>query len=200
MKKVNNMKSVMSHDFSRAPSINAPRSSFDRSFGHKTTFDAGLLIPFYVDDVIPGDTFNLNSTIFARLNTPAFPVMDNMYLDTHFFFVPTRLIWDNARKFYGEQQDPGDSIDYTIPTMNFGAVPEGSVGDYFGLPAGESIGPGKVSALYHRAYKLIWNEWFRDQNLQDSLTINKTDTADSDLTMMPLRRGKRHDYFTSCLP
>ena len=134
MKKVNNMKSVMSHDFSRAPSINAPRSSFDRSFGHKTTFDAGLLIPFYVDDVIPGDTFNLNSTIFARLNTPAFPVMDNMYLDTHFFFVPTRLIWDNARKFYGEQQDPGDSIDYTIPTMNFGAVPEGSVGDYFGLP------------------------------------------------------------------
>ena len=82
------MKSVMDHDFSKVPTINAPRSSFDRSFGHKTTMDAGKLIPFYVDDVLPGDTFNCNSTIFARLNTPAFPVMDNMYLDTHFFFGP----------------------------------------------------------------------------------------------------------------
>lgn len=197
---VNEMKSVMAHDFSVAPSINAPRSSFDRSFGHKTTFDAGQLVPFYVDDVLPGDTFNLDSTVFARLNTPAFPVMDNMYLDTHFFFVPLRLIWDNARKFFGEQQSPGDSTDYAIPSLSGFTVSEGSLADYLGLPVGKAIPSGTVSALYHRAYALIYDEWFRDQNLQNSDTLFTSDGPDATGGYGLKRRGKRHDYFTSCLP
>ena len=111
------MKSVMQHDFSKTPSINAPRSGFDRSFGYKTTFDAGKLIPFYIDDVLPGDTFNLNTTGFARLSTPLFPIMDNMYMDTHYFFVPLRLVWENSKKFFGEQDSPSDSIDFALPIM-----------------------------------------------------------------------------------
>jgi len=196
------MKSVMSHDFSVAPSISAPRSSFDRSFGHKTTFDAGKLVPFYVDDVLPGDTFNCNSTIFARLNTPAFPIMDNLYLDTHFFFVPLRLIWENSRKFFGEQQSPGDSTDYSIPTLSSFTVAEGSLADYLGLPVGKTIPAGTVSSLYHRAYYRIYNEWFRDQNLQstDSADVLVGDGPDSLGDDGLYSRGKRHDYFTSCLP
>lgn len=191
------MKSVMSHDFSRAPSINAPRSSFDRSFGYKTTFDAGYLIPFFVDDVLPGDTFNLNTTGFARLSTPLFPVMDNMYMDTHFFFVPLRLIWDNSKKFFGEQVNPGDSIDYQFPVISSYTPTEQSLSDYLGIPIGAAI---SHNALYHRAYNLIWNEWFRDQNLQNSIPVSTDDGPDviTDYTLK--RRGKRHDYFTSALP
>ena len=104
--------------FAQAPTINAPRSSFDRSHGHKFTMDSSFLYPFYWDDVLPGDTFKLNTTAFARLATPLYPIMDNIYIDTHFFFVPTRLVWDNSKKFFGEQTNPNDSIDYTIPTLS----------------------------------------------------------------------------------
>lgn len=205
----------MTHDFSRAPSIDAPRSKFDLSFGHKTTFDAGWLIPVYWQEVLPGDTFNLNMTAFARLATPLYPIMDNMYLDSHFFFVPYRLIWDNFRKFCGEQVDPGDSIDYTIP-IHSGTIdsdPEGNLTlgsgrtavllNYLGVPAGIDAEDVDISALPNRAYTFIYNEWFRDQNLIDSMTLQTTDgpdsTANSDICNLK-RRGKRHDYFTSALP
>lgn len=193
--------SVMSHDFSRVPSANIPRSQFDRSCGYKTTFDSGYLIPVFVDEALPGDTFNLRMTAFSRLSTPLHPFMDNMYMDTFFFAVPVRLVWENWQKFNGEQIDPGDSTDYVVPTMTSTAVTgyaEGSLFDYMGLPTKV---PGLVhSSLWMRAYNLIYNEWFRDQNLQDSVVVDTDDGPDSPTDYTLLRRGKRHDYFTSALP
>jgi hypothetical protein len=208
----------MKHNFSVTPSIDAPRSRFNRSHAHKFVMDAGWLVPFYWDDVLPGDTFNLKCTAFARLATPNFPIMDNMFMDTHFFFVPYRLIWENARKFFGEQVDPGDSIAYSIPkiegvvasdsepdlTTNAGRV--GYLMNILGIPdtiAGDDL---EISALPFRAYSRIYNEWFRDQNLIDSVDAGLlTGDADDDLDVaasmhMLQRRGKRHDYFTSALP
>ena len=197
-------RSVMEHTFSEVPRANIPRSTFDRSHGHKTTFDADYLIPVIVDDVVPGDTFNVRMNFFARLSTPIFPIMDNMYLESFFFFVPYRLVWDNWEKFCGAQDDPSDSIDFTIPTLVAGnAISTGDLGDYMGLPLSINT-DANVNALPFRAYRLIWNEWFRDQNLQDSVDINTGDGPDtgaqSGFTFVPLKRGKRHDYFTSCLP
>jgi len=195
-----NNPSVMKHRFSEVPQAEIPRSSFDRSHGHKTTFDAGYLVPFYVDEALPGDTFNLRSTLFARLATPIFPIMDNMFMDTHFFSVPVRLVWDNWQKFNGEQTNPGDTTDYVIPQINSGAgYNTGTLSDYMGIPTG--VSNLSHSALWHRAYNLIWNEWFRDQNLQDSVEVNRaSDGPDSAFDYQLLRRGKRHDYFTSALP
>ncbi len=189
----------MKHQFSQVPKAEIPRSSFDRSFGYKTAFDAGFLIPIFVDEALPGDTFNLNMTGFARLATPIFPVMDNMYMETFFFFVPNRLLWENWQKFCGEQDDPGDSIDFTIPTVPLGAsVAVGTIFDYAGIPLAPA--PAKnINALPFRAYNLIYNEWFRDQNLQDSVVKNVDNGPDLSADYALLRRGKRHDYFTSCL-
>ena len=196
------MKSVMNHSFSKAPSIEAPRSQFNRSHGYKSAFDAGQLIPFYCDDVMPGDTFNLRASVLARLNTPLFPIMDNMFLDTHFFFVPYRLIWANSRKFFGEQDNPGDSIDYSVPLMQSDTTSgfaENSIADYLGLPIG--VASIDVSHLPVRAYFEIWNEWFRDQNLQNEVAVSTADATLSNYAGGTIRhRGKRHDYFTSCLP
>jgi hypothetical protein len=194
------MKTVMEHQFSEVPKATIERSSFDRSHGVKTTFDAGYLVPILVDEALPGDTFNTNLTAFARMATPIFPIMDNVYMDTHFFAVPVRLIWDNWKKFNGEQIDPGDSIDYTVPTMTApgSGYSNQSLSDYFGIPTG--VGNLEHNSLWHRAYQLIWNEWFRDQNLQDSVTVDKGDGPDSHAHYSLLKRGKRHDYFTSCLP
>lgn len=194
------MQSVMQKDFSRVPQIDAPRSSFDRSFGHKTTFDAGKLIPFYIDDVLPGDTFNLETFAIARMSTPLYPVMDNMYLDTHFFFVPMRLVWENSRKFFGEQANPSDSIDYTIPVMTGHVPAEASLSDYLGLMGKTGAETITHSSLYHRGYNLVWNEWFRDQNLQTSEVVDVDDGPDSIADYTLKSRGKRHDYFTSALP
>ena len=191
------MKSNMQHNFSNTPSVSTPRSMFDRSYTHKTTFEAGQLIPFFRDDVLPGDTFNLNSSIMCRLSTPLFPIMDNIYIDTHFFFVPWRLVWDNSKKFFGEQDNPADSIDYTIPTMSSYTVAEASLSDYFGLPLAAAQTP---VSLYHRGYNLIYNEWFRDQNLQNSLVVDTDDGPDTHTDYVLKSRGKRHDYFTSSLP
>ena len=194
------MKSVMKHEFSRVPHAEIPRSSFDRSHGHKTTFDAGWLIPILVDEALPGDTFNCKMTAFARLATPLHPFMDNMYLDSFFFAVPLRLLWTNWQKFNGEQTDPGDSTDFSIPTMDApaGGHLEGSLSDYFGIPT--EIATLQHMSLYHRAYNLIYNEWFRDQNLQDSVVVDTDDGPDTSTDYTVLRRGKRHDYFTACLP
>lgn len=190
----------MKHQFSEVPHANIQRSSFDRSHGFKTTFDAGKLIPILVDEILPGDTVNLNMTGFARMATPIFPVMDNAFMDTHFFAVPVRLLWDNWQKFNGEQTNPGDSIDYTVPTMTApaGGYDNESLSDYFGIPT--KIAGLEHSSLWHRAYNLIFNEWYRDQNLQDSITTSTSDSPDSPSDYVIQRRGKRHDYFTSCLP
>ena len=169
------MKSPNQSHFSKAPQAEIQRSSFDRSHGYKTTFDAGKCIPFYVDEALPGDTFNLNATMFARLATPLKPVMDNMFLETFFFAVPNRLIWDNWQKFNGEQDNPTDSTDFLVPTLSAPAqgFANGSLHDYFGCPT--DVPDLVVNALHERAYKLIYNEWFRDQNLQTSYTIDKGD-------------------------
>ncbi len=199
------MKSVMTHQFSQVPKADIPRSSFDRSHGCKTTFEAGQLVPIYVDEALPGDTFNLKMTAFARLATPIFPIMDNMFMETFFFSVPNRLLWDNWQKFNGEQTDPGDSTDFTVPICNSGtSVSVGTVGDYMGIPDGLIPDNTDISALPFRAYRLIYNEWFRDQNLIDSVPTVTDDGPDSDaqagFDSIPLSRGKRHDYFTSALP
>jgi len=185
--------------FSQVPTADIPRSSFDRSSGYKTTIDAQYLYPFFVDEILPGDTFNLNTTALARLATPIKPTMDNMFLETFFFFIPNRLVWDNWEKLNGQQDNPGDSIDYLVPEFPApsGGFPLGSKADFFALPTG--VDNISVSALPFRAADLCWNEWFRDENLQDSIDIPKgdgPDTTGNDLFI----RGKRHDYFTSSLP
>ncbi len=193
--------SVMSHKFSEVPKAEIPRSSFDRSHGLKTTFDAGWLVPIYVDEALPGDTFNLRMTAFARLATPLHPFLDNLFLNSFFFAVPVRLLWSNWEKFHGAQTDPGDSIDFTVPTMPAPATVghiNGSLSDYLGLPT--DIADYSHVSLWHRAYNLIYNEWFRDENLQDSVVVDTDDGPDASTDYALLRRGKRHDYFTSALP
>ena len=199
--------SVDPHRFAMIPNAEIPRAKFDRQFTHKTTFDAGYLIPVYVDEVLPGDTFNLNMTAFARLATPINPIMDNMYLDSFFFFVPNRLIWSNWQKFMGQQDNPGDSISYLVPQQvsPTGGYAVGSLQDYMGLPTVGQVGAGNTvshCAFWPRAYNLIWNEWFRDENLQNSVVVDKGDGPDANASTnyKLLRRGKRHDYFTSALP
>ncbi|AXH75098.1 MAG: major capsid protein [Microviridae sp.] len=193
------------HQFAMVPRADIPRSSFRIQKSHKTTFDAGYLIPMFVDEVLPGDSFNLKMTAFARLATPINPVMDNLYLDSFFFFIPNRLVWTNWVKLMGQQTNPGDSTDYTVPqvVMPAGGFAVGSLFDYFGLPTVGQMTAGKavnVNALPARAYNLVWNEWFRDENLQPSVTVPVADSQ-SAASVFPLqRRGKRHDYFTSCLP
>ncbi|AXH76291.1 MAG: major capsid protein [Microviridae sp.] len=193
--------SVMSHDFSRVPRAEIPRSSFDRSCGHKTAFDSGQLIPIFLDEALPGDTFTLNMTGFGRLATPLHPFMDNVFMNTFFFAVPYRLVWDNWQKFMGEQKNPGDSTDYLVPQTTSppaGGYGTNSIYDYFGCP---SLVAGVThSVLPLRAYNLIWNEWFRDQNLQNSVPVPTNDGPDDPFQYVLLRRGKRHDYFTSSLP
>ncbi|QCQ85091.1 major capsid protein [Blackfly microvirus SF02] len=195
------MRSTMSHQFSQVPNAEIQRSTFNRDHGYKTTFDAGWLIPVYVDEALPGDTINLSMSAFGRLATPIAPVMDNMFIDSFFFAVPIRLIWDNWQRFNGEQRNPGDTTDFLVPQMTSTAstgYANSSIHDYFGIPTGV---PGLAhSALWHRAYNLIWNEWFRDQNLQNSVVNPVTDGPDNPTDYQLLRRGKRHDYFTSALP
>ena len=194
------MKSVMRHVFSEVPKVEIPRSSFDRSHGVKTTFDAGYLVPILVDEALPGDTFNVNVTGFARIATPVYPIMDNMRMETFFFAVPMRLVWDNWQKFCGERVNPDDNIDYIVPVIDDGKnFSNESIYDYFGLPTLVNA-IYEFSALPLRAYNLIYNEWFRDQNLQNSVKVNTDNGPDSAEDYKLLRRGKRHDYFTSCLP
>ncbi|AXH75341.1 MAG: major capsid protein [Microviridae sp.] len=197
--------SVSSHKFAMIPKAEIPRSSFPMDKTLKTTFDAGNLIPIYCEEVLPGDTVKLRATIFARMATLLFPVMDNMYIETFFFNVPNRLVWNNWKKFMGEQDSPGDSISYTIPTMTSpaGGYTVSSLGDMFGLPTVGQVGGGNTfthSALPFRAYGLIYNQWFRDENLVNPRTVALTDGPDTTTTTTIAKRGKRHDYFTSCLP
>lgn len=215
---------VRGHRFSDAPAMYMRRTKFDRSHVYKTTFDAGKLIPVFVDEVLPGDTTRMSVNYFARLATPIKPIMDNIYLDWFFFFVPNRLVWEHWQNFCFEQEDPGDDTDYVIPTVtatgNSDNAYIGSLWDYFGLPINTSNNISGINALPFRAVYLIWNEWFRDENLQKSVKIQKGDanevldssrasnqpswvftsgsTIVAGLACPP--RGKRHDYFTSALP
>jgi hypothetical protein len=198
-------KSASTHQFAMVPRADIPRSSFKAEKTHKTTFDSGNLIPVYVDEVLPGDTFNLKMTAFARMATPLYPSMDNLHLDSFFFFVPNRLLWDNWQKFMGEQDKPGDSTSYVIPTQTSpaGGYEVNSLQDYMGLPTKGQLGATATithGALWTRAYNLIWNEWFRDQNLQDSIVVDTADGGDLVENYVLRKRGKRHDYFTSALP
>lgn len=200
-------KSASAHDFAMVPRADIPRSKFSMQKTLKTTFDSGYLVPIMCEEVLPGDTFNTKVTMFGRLSTPIFPVMDNLHLDSFFFFVPNRLVWTNWVKFMGQQDNPADSISYSIPQQvsPAGGYAVGSLQDYFGLPTVGQVGAGLTvshSALPTRAYNLIYNQWFRDQNLQNSVTVNTGDGPDASASTnyTLLRRGKRHDYFTSALP
>ena len=194
------MRSVMSHNFSQVPRADIQRSTFKRDCGYKTTFNSGYLVPVFTDEVLPGDSFKVNHALLARLATPIVPIMDNLHLDTFYFFVPNRLLWDNWERFNGQQDNPEDSTDYLIPqvTCPSGGFPALGVADYFGIPT--SVDGLDVNALYFRAYNLIYNEWFRDENLIDSVSVPKGDGPDLDSNYSLLRRCKHHDYFTSCLP
>ena len=221
-----NIRVNQSH-FALLPQANIKRSVFDRSFVYKTTFDEGKLVPYFVDEVLPGDTFTLNPVEFCRLATPVVPFMDNLYIESFFFFVPCRLVWDNWAKMCGEQENPEDSTDFIVPTVSlkFSAASVGTIPDYMGLGCSDfgasnpSSGNNVVMNLPFRSYWLIWNEWFRDENLQKSVKVSK---GDANTIVEPMGsgtanpnygfpdgvsqwyhcapRGKRHDYFTSCLP
>lgn len=195
------------HNFAQIPSVRHPRSQFDLSSAHRTTFDAGMLIPAWLVKVLPGDTFNVDAQLVIRMTTPWRPLMDNLYVDVHFFFVPDRLVWTNFPKFMGEQDEPDDSVDFLIPYVEvpggWGGYGTHSVADYLGIPIGipnTGNATWKLSALPFRGMNLIWNQWYRDQNLQDSVVVDKDDGPDTDANYTLLPRGKRHDYFTSALP
>ena len=191
-----NLPSQMKHEFSRVPKADIQRSTFNRSHDLKTTFDAGYLVPIFVDEALPGDTFSLNVQAFGRLATPINPIFDNIHIETFFFAIPHRLVWNNWEKFCGEQTDPGDSTDYLIPTVTTTAT-NGSLWDYFGIPTDVNL---TFNNLAGRSFNLVYNEWFRDENLQDSLVVDKGDGPDNASDYVLVKRGKRHDYFTSCLP
>jgi hypothetical protein len=204
--------SAHQHKFSEVPHADIRRSTFDRTHGLKTTFNAGQLIPVYVDEALPGDTFSCNMTAFSRLATPIHPTMDNAFMDSHFFAIPVRLVWDDFEEFMGETKTykaPGatrldGTPDFTVaapipPTITAGGSgeAEASLADYFGIPT--KIANLEFSALWHRAYTLVWNDWFRDENLQAPKTVLTTSGADATAYEL-LNRGKKHDYFTSALP
>jgi hypothetical protein len=190
--------STISKDFSRAPQANIQRSVFNRSHGLKTTLDANFLYPIYFDNVMPGDTFEMNAHGFGRLATPIHPFIDNLKIQTYFFFVPYRLLWTNWQRFMGERDpNPDSSIDYLVPQIQSHSVSSGDLYDYFNVPVGVSLNFNNWAG---RAYNLIWNEWFRDENLQNSVTVDKGDGPDTASNYVLLKKGKTHDYFTSALP
>jgi hypothetical protein len=192
------------HSFSQIPAVNMERSQFNRSFATKDTLDFDELVPFFCDEILPGDTCNLNVKTFARLATQIVPFMDNAYLDYFFFFVPNRLVWSNWEKFNGAQDNPADSVDFVVPHIEapVAGFAVGSIYDKFGLPTeiNSAVNPIQINALPLRAYNLIYNEWFRDQNLINSVTENIGNGPDTYTDYSLLKRAKVHDYFTSCLP
>ena len=212
-------RNVESH-FSQLPQANIQRSIFDRSCSYKTSFNAGELIPFFVDEVLPGDTFDISTSKVVRTQTLLTPLMDNLYLDTFYFYVPTRLTWDHWKEFCGENSSGpwAPSVDYTVPTIASpsGGFASGTIADYMGLPVGvtwKATDPLAPSALPFRAYALICDHFFRDENLQSPLLIPTGDSnqtgsngsmSDSLANIAnggkPFVANRYHDYFSSCLP
>lgn len=197
---------VKAHDFAMVPQNNVPRSQFKSRMRHETTFDADYLVPFLAEEVYPGDTWNIKHTLFARMATPIYPVMDNLYLDTFYYFIPNRLLWTNWKRFMGEQDNPADSISYLIPQQvsPAGGYAPLSLQDYIGLPTTGMLGANTKShsALFTRAYNFTWNQCFRDENMQNSVPFDTGDGPDAtpNSRYVLLKRGKRFDYFTSALP
>ncbi len=201
------------HNFSQTPSVNIPRSTFNLSHPHKTAFDADFLVPICQPiDVISGSTFNFKTSFFMRLATPLEPILDNLHFETFAFFVPYRTLWINHERFHGAQDDPGDSISFTIPLIaggNGNRCLLGGLWDMFGLPPLAVPDDVPVSALPFRAYTKIYNDWFRSATLQNSL-VESTDNGPDGLVTGTaaanehyeglLKRGKRFDYFTSAIP
>lgn len=214
-----NIRVNQSH-FAMIPQANIRRSVFDRSHVYKTTFNEGQLIPYFVDEVIPGDTFTLNPVEFCRLATPVVPFMDNIYIESFFFFVPSRLVYDKWVNLCGEQENPEDSTDYLVPTVSLTGDMTNKLPDYMGIAcASGTFNNVSVNCLPFRSYWLIWNEWFRDENLQKSVKVSKGETntvlepmgqstANPNYGLPsgvsnwydPAPRGKRYDYFTGALP
>lgn len=214
-----NIRVNQSH-FAMIPQANIRRSVFDRSHVYKTTFNEGQLIPYFVDEVIPGDTFTLNPVEFCRLATPVVPFMDNIYIESFFFFVPSRLVYDKWVNLCGEQENPEDSTDYLVPTVSLTGDMTNKLPDYMGIAcASGTFNKVSVNCLPFRCYWTIWNEWFRDENLQKSVKVSKGETntvlepmgqstANPNYGMPsgvtnwydPAPRGKRYDYFTGALP
>ena len=198
--------SVNLHKFAMTPRADVPRSRFNRQHAYKSTFDAGYLVPIFVDEMLPGDTFSINMTGFLRTaSSMLYPIMDNLKVTTFFFFVPNRLVWTNWVKMMGEQDNPSDSISYTVPTATCpaGGYAINSLQDYLGLPTvGQIAGANTFTHdnLICRAYNLIWNTWFRSEDLQNSVTVDKGDGPDTYSNYVLLKRGKRYDYFTQALP
>lgn len=205
-------RNVESH-FATLPHADISRSRFDRSSSLKTSFNVGDVIPFYIDEVLPGDTFNVKTSKVVRMQSLITPVMDNIYLDTYFFFVPNRLVWNHWKEFNGENTQSAwlPSVEYEVPQLESpdGGWDVGTLADYFGLPTG--VNNLSVSALPFRAYGLIMNEWFRDENLSDPLNIPVDDATVTGVNTgnyitdvvkggKPFKAAKYHDYFTSCLP
>lgn len=205
-------RNVESH-FSQLPKADIKRSRFDRSSSVKTTFNVGDIIPFYVDEVLPGDTFDIRTSKVVRMQSLVTPVMDNIYLDTYFFFVPNRLTWEHWQQFNGENTESAwlPAVEYQVPqlTAPSGGWSIGTIADYMGIPTG--VSGLSVNALPFRAYALIMDQWFRDENLTDPLNISVSDVTQtgsngsnyiSDVALggMPFKAAKYHDYFTSCLP
>jgi hypothetical protein len=195
--------STMKHLFSLIPKAQIQRSVFDRSHGYKTSFEENVIVPIFCDDVLPGDTFKLSLAGICRLATPIFPIMDNMWLDFHFFFVPYRLVWSDFESFMGAQEaGPSSSTLFTVPVVTMATVGTESIYDYMGLPqqATALYSNTNISALPFRAYNLIWNKWYRDENLENIATVSLGDGPDASANYALLTRNKQHDYFTSALP
>jgi len=199
------MKSVMNHNFGKIEAPERPRSSFDMSHGRKLTLDAGKLIPIACEEVLPGDTWNWRATFFGRLASPLkFPIMDNIFLDSFWFYVPYRILWTNWEKFCGAQDNPGDSIDFEVPHIvptTEDTFPALGLADYFGIPVEVTFASIDFpNALPWRAYNKTYNDWFRDQDLQDSVPENTDDGPDDEADYVIQNRCKRPDYFTMCRP
>lgn len=189
------------HNFSVAPGVAIPRSQFKMPHGHKFTMDFDKLVPFFYAEALPGDTWNVKASAVGRLTTPLYPIMDNMRLDVHFFAVPKRILWNNWEKFNGAQDNPGDSTDFSTPKVvtPAGGFQEETLYDYLGLPT-KIAGLENPTNFAGRAYNEIYNQYYRDQNLIDSIPVDKDDGPDVETDYVLRKRGKRHDYFTTCLP
>lgn len=199
--------------FTQVPHAEIRRSSFKRPFSLLTTLNEGDLVPIYIDEVLPADTFRIDLNSLVRMSTPLYPVMDNCDIDYYMFFVPARLLWEHFENLMGQNDSSfwAENVEYTTPvtTAPAGGWANGTIADYFGIPTGvENL---KVNSLPFRAYAKIWNEWFRDENLQQPVTMSKTDATtagsnagnkltDAEAGGLPLKVAKHKDYFTSCLP
>jgi len=197
--------SVDPSHFAMVPRSDVPRSVFQTEHTHKSTFDMGLLIPIHIEEVIPGGAYQADCTVFARVNNLVFPLMDNARISTFGFFVPSRILWTNFTKMMGAQDNPADSINFTVPQLvsAAGGFPISGIFDYFGLPTvGQVGGAGTVSvnSLPLRGYNRIINDWFKDEDLDNNLVVRTGDTGDLVADFALFRRRKRHDYFTSARP